>query len=934
MLSFVLNRSVLLWGRFVGILFVLMGLLTCTTPPINSPEPIQELLWWDNEKGEKHDDSQLLNKPVVLNQCVNEKGQPQKTKMKKSTKAGAWIHPSSIRKDPWDEVFKKTTKKPFTDSVAVSIVPYLEDKNGKKQPLFPIINSALFGKQGKFNSYYLSCQAVDIQKFKKLAEQHPHYYPTVLLTPVQKTGKQTILFDRLLEQINTFYELTTEPIAVDLSSFTTMGKLLQQILKKENIEQRLKQLVPFSVTVKAEGFGAASNIILAENNWILSPDPSKPPTERPGMDEKNDEKNEILQQRTSLLTKVVKITLPEDFVKMFENTANINLTDHLRLGINCRGATFTQDKNTFITNDCSASPTLLTIDGFRLTQNRKVEGNTTIFMPDNNILSKKITISQSGDYFAGNYFAYHNDNPLNVCDISGSSKSFPYQCIGKPLSFRIDKKFSRCDIEKTISLTHVVSNMLSSGKLPWNFSCKVKLTLPAGWNLQPSSPGCSRTLECKLSAENIRMALSETGSKKNKKDFQLSWGSGWETVSIPVDITKKTYPISAEYLIPRWPFAASDSWWKKNNQPQRSASPCTIEPRYAITSVIYSRGKNQKLGSVREGQLPTLISWTYAQLPDTVTLTLEQQGSQTAKSYRREVTISWKLSEVTAYPSWFLAQRGKSELEKDNRRLSLSTRSLNLDKNRSYGVYQFQTAETCRQSNDGSGGKKSTVAVQHEQQQLTVKPCEALHFKVIDELNGQPISRCTQSDKNWIAFKPYECPGKRKLIVVALGEKLNLYPNEIKDALTSAFQQYSGEPFTLNTIDPGRELSVDVFRCEDMPDSQNVGKIKRFINRKLTRILRFGARDLDAWRNLELIDTEYQSRLNELAGVFYVTDDAGGADVNHIYKYIGIPQKWKEAGVPLTVITTKSCKDWTGKGITCQLISQIGTALENFLRKK
>jgi hypothetical protein len=473
---------------------------------------------------------------------------------------------------------------------------------------------------------------------------------------------------------------------------------------------------------------------------------------------------------------------------------------------------------------------------------------------------------------------------------------------------------------------------------------KVNFILPAGWNLQLSSLGCfkkGRTLECKLSAQDIKTAQSKTGSQKNKKDFLLNWGSSWENIIIPVDITKETHLISAEYLIPRWPFDTNDSWWQWRNikYDNIATQSCTKKtPRYAIKKVIYSNSVSSHYSQVGrnafylpKGQLSTLqeIGWTYAQLPDTVQLTLEQQGSQTAKSYKHETTISWKLSEVTAHSSWFLAQRGRSELEKNMQRVSLSTRDLKLDGNGSYGVYQFPTVEACRQSNDGSSGIKSRIAVQHEQL-LTVKPCEPLHFKVIDELNGQPISRCTQPDKNWIAFKPYGCSGKRKLIVVALGEKLDPYNQEIRKALVNAFQQYSEKPFTLDTITPGRQLNGEVFQCEDMPNSKTVGEIKRFIRRKLTS-LRFGADDLDDWKNLELINLQYQDRLNELAGIFYVTDDAGNSD---IFNYVGLPLKWRKAGVPLTVITTGSCQDWTDNQIVCQPLSQIGIALENFLRRK
>jgi hypothetical protein len=254
-------------------------------------------------------------------------------------------------------------------------------------------------------------------------------------------------------------------------------------------------------------------------------------------------------------------------------------------------------------------------------------------------------------------------------------------------------------------------------------------------------------------------------------------------------------------------------------------------------------------------------------------------------------------------------------------------------------IYKFSKEESCNQSKDGTEGEKvSENPIIEEVQKLELKKEEdsSSYFKLINNIDDKPISRCTQLDaKNkQLVFEAHQCLGKRKLIVVALGNKLDKYGKDIQDALTENIQKYHDVPFSLVTINKGRELSEEILQCYDIFNKKG-DELHSFIRRKINNKLRFGASDLNAWHNLKIVDLTYQNSLEELAAIFYITE-AGNDDIHNISNFVGISQKWKQYKVPLTVITSKpnskTCDKWINKANAraCKYIDDINDELKLF----
>ncbi len=985
MLYLVLNRFVLLFWHLVGI-FVFVGMVACvaTNKTLEITETTEK--WWGRSPHMIYKDNVLLGQDVKLDQCINENMELQNWTVKPPFNLGAWVHPQNTRKKNWNN-------KPFSnDSVALSIVPYIQ-KGGKFTvvPYFDPTYQSEPDAYKPFDAYYVACKP--FYQMNSSFNEYPHYYPTIMFTffEVNKTKLQ-----EHQEQLFTgLGNISTHSLSTNLASLevtkTTMGDLIKKIFsnnKAENVPLLQKLNVPFKVIVKPAGFKGDS----AEKklSWIRFPDkPSDNLTDVAQVSTDNTQNDQTKEEGKETSTPYVPnteaggertefglgtttrhnvtITLPNNFVRIFRY-ANNTIIDYMRLNSCATPTIGSREKETtsFVAN-CSASPTSLTIVGFKpisIAKSQAVNGVTTFNITDTNrFKTKEITIFSNNDYSS----VYYKDSE-RVSQHCGTSEtngrlSFPFKCIGKDL-FVKDSALSRCVFkgDKQISLA-----LLQTHSPRLSFSCHVDLVLPPKWS-QSIFPNnvkacqyeqylmnwrCSLPAQCFFpkGAKKWRCQLSAQDIKSEKKRFQIDLGLGWEPVMVSIDIKRGNHTITGYDLRPHWPFATGDKWWQWANVQDNATPSCEQTPHYAIQSVTYSKTNSttytltKQVGEFRgirltKQKLPTLQEMGWYKdwpLPDTIALTIKQQP-YVNKKYRREVDdpIVWKLSDVLGYSPWKLSDKFLDKLDKTTR-VSLSTRSLSTDSGENYALYQFPTMNACLQSSDGTGGEPlKNVAIQHGRQ-LIIKPCVELNFKLIDELNGVPVSRCTQPIGNRLDFKPYACPGRRKLIVVALGEKLDPYNREIKNALVTALQQYPSVPFTLVTIRPGRELSGPLLQCEDMPDFQKgVGEFRRLIRKKVGGELRFGTRDLDAWQNLEIIDLGYQNQLNNLAGVFYVTDEAGGADINHIYKYVGIPLKWKNAGVPLTVITTGSCHDWEKNNVQanvrCQRIGQIEGALQNFLK--
>ncbi|HEW97900.1 MAG: hypothetical protein DRR16_30645 [Candidatus Parabeggiatoa sp. nov. 3] len=261
-----------------------------------------------------------------------------------------------------------------------------------------------------------------------------------------------------------------------------------------------------------------------------------------------------------------------------------------------------------------------------------------------------------------------------------------------------------------------------------------------------------------------------------------------------------------------------------------------------------------------------------------------------------------------------------------------------LNHNEDYAIYQFPNQTACREGlNPTQLGRYTEAALQ------TITFTPDTYLKLFDELNDKAASRCTQTikqDEHWqLNFKPYDCHGKRQLIVISTGEQLDQYGKQIPQTLLKVFEKQleSRIPFTLVSIQPGRKLSEPLLRCEDLADLE-ASKARRFIWQRLKNI-RFGARDLRALQDLDLVNAVYTKA--RLHNVLYLTDNSGlPVDIEHINdKDLSVPLiTWKKAGIPLNVLTTASCSPWLEKAeARCQAldsekaIEQIQRALTDFL---
>ncbi|RKZ91262.1 MAG: hypothetical protein DRR19_07705 [Candidatus Parabeggiatoa sp. nov. 1] len=273
--------------------------------------------------------------------------------------------------------------------------------------------------------------------------------------------------------------------------------------------------------------------------------------------------------------------------------------------------------------------------------------------------------------------------------------------------------------------------------------------------------------------------------------------------------------------------------------------------------------------------------------------------------------------------------------------LQVQCSEITINYNEDYAVYQFPNKTACH---EGINFTRLSRYTQAELQAIDFTP--GTYIKLFDELNGKPVSRCTQpiwQQNKWqLDFEPYECKGKRQLIIVSTSEQLDNYGRQIPRTILNVFQNqlHLKNPFTLITIQPGRKLSKPLLRCEDMADLEE-SKVQRFIWQRLKDI-RFGARDLRALQDLDLVNAVYTKE--QLQSVLYLTDNSNiPADINHINdKDLSVPLiTWKRAGIQLTVLTIGSCTPWTEKAeAEChalnskKAVKQIQWALQDFLEEK
>jgi len=182
--------------------------------------------------------------------------------------------------------------------------------------------------------------------------------------------------------------------------------------------------------------------------------------------------------------------------------------------------------------------------------------------------------------------------------------------------------------------------------------------------------------------------------------------------------------------------------------------------------------------------------------------------------------------------------------------------------------------------------------------------------------------------------------GSHRLIVVSLSKNYSITQQRaIQNSLFEALSKVKGTetPLTLVTIGSGRQHNTILTsaKLQKLPVSGRrisiLGKIESGV--------RFGARDLWAIGDLgKEVDTFIQQKeksADAIGHVLYLTDNTRLPE-KPPNKERGVPLAWREDGIALTVLTTKTCQVWE-KSVraTCvswQTRSELEKELNTFLQ--
>jgi len=151
-----------------------------------------------------------------------------------------------------------------------------------------------------------------------------------------------------------------------------------------------------------------------------------------------------------------------------------------------------------------------------------------------------------------------------------------------------------------------------------------------------------------------------------------------------------------------------------------------------------------------------------------------------------------------------------------------------------------------------------------------------------------------------------------KFIVVSLSNsrELKSKARAIQDSfikVLSELKRKSWETrFTLLTIGSGRKVEK-LLTSAELPNLFERGSTDTSIDGKINTGLQFGASDLRALADLNLVDETIQN--SAIKSVLYITDNIRiSNDPPSIER--GVPLAWYEDGIRLTVLTTKGCDVW------------------------
>ncbi len=793
----------------------------------------------------------------------------------------------------------------------VAIVPYIK-REGIKYPI-------IF----KQNNYYFTCNKNNKENHFPLIEAEWENYPTIGIETSKKVDES---FRNVLasgwKDIPTQKSPKIEKKEIRSHSTLKMKDLLEQILIHQKVEEMDSRVTAWNreLELLEKEQKIAKVDYLTDPNAIVPGSkaaPSAPPvaespkepqgaqTDDEAATEESSSTEDVPEPPPASTAKIeVRIKLPKDFVKLFGSAEKLKKQMKLE---NCgKDSEITPHANGTFYTACSQKPTSLNITGFQRIRGTKEKENLVIIKPNSrDIFSSSVSLNTQTT------IAYFGKNNQQEClfESNGQKVYFHYKCIGKQLFFP-NSTVRRCGFQGNLSLKNI-GNSLRLEKT----ECYIDLKSP--FKLSESPTG-----ECRLQKKKktLRCKLSDISS--NEKTFTLKWGKGWEDTKIHVDLNEKSHTISADEIRPIWPFKEED--WLSPTVASGSGQPsCDIKtPKYAIDGkVTYKVGNHTQSFELDGAQLPTLEKWKGHKLPTHISFDVKQQpqDGKTARNYEQATEVSWQLSRE---PNWSLK---KLEVGKVEVRAS-TVQDPNKLLEGSYRLMQYDTMAACRESKDGSA-----LGYYPEKQTLNAKPCA--YFGLYDEGEGKRASRCTQISEDMLSFEPSSCGKKRRVVVISTGNGLDSHGRSIENALLKVFQEKHRTPFTVVTINTGRQLSSDLLTCEEMNELEK-DEVREFVNEKLISKIIFGARDLRALQDLKKVNDVFQKNLQS---VFYIVADSKVLDNVDDTTDLATTNAWRNRTPPvqLTVFTTKSCEVWKKHTkATCYLLSKdnIEPRLREFLQ--
>jgi len=256
-----LNKQIIRRLEIIALASVMAGCINIPIPDnipfMGKDQDISKERWWPSL--ESHSDSQLLKKTVNLQSCLKEDMSLQFVEAKPPYRAGAWIHPRSLRTKPWYDVLSGNKGEDQEESsIGLSIAPYIIDGYGRLHLVAPYLgNKKPTSEQDNykpFSNYHVVCD----DRTKAQFLPYPHYYSTLLLTtPSEKQLQRLENKLKTAVEEDKWLELTTGPILLEKVENIQMGELVKLILsppeKRLQLAQRLDIHLEFRVNILGLG---------------------------------------------------------------------------------------------------------------------------------------------------------------------------------------------------------------------------------------------------------------------------------------------------------------------------------------------------------------------------------------------------------------------------------------------------------------------------------------------------------------------------------------------------------------------------------------------------------------------------------------------------------------------------------------------------------